>query len=66
MCANSWFANLEQRMSMKRPINSQRVLKSQDLVVLLKHLLLGDQRRRFTELAAELSMSASEVHGSVK
>ena len=66
MCANSWFANLEQRMSMKRPINSQRILKSQDLVVLLKHLLLGDQRRRFAKLAAELSMSASEVHGSVK
>ena len=51
---------------MKRPINSQLILKPQDLVVLLKLLLLGDQRRSFAELAAELSMSASEVHGSVK
>jgi hypothetical protein len=51
---------------MKRSINSQTVLKPQDLVVLLKLLLLGDQRRSFAVLAAELSMSASEVHGSVK
>lgn len=50
---------------MKRPINPQLVLKPQDLVVLLKLLILGDQRRSFAELAAELSMSASEVHGSV-
>ena len=50
---------------MKRHINPQVVLKPQDLVVLLKLLILGDQRRSFAELAAELSMSASEVHGSV-
>lgn len=61
----SAFANREYRISMRRPINSQVVLKPQDLVVLLKLLLLGDQRRSFAELAAELSMSASEVHGSV-
>ena len=61
----STFANREYRISMRRPINSQVVLKPQDLVVLLKLLLLGDQRRSFAELAAELSMSASEVHGSV-
>lgn len=50
---------------MKRQINPQLVLKPQDLVVLLKLLILGDQRRSFAELAAELSISASEVHASV-
>src|SRR6185312_17472896 len=50
---------------MKRHINPQVVLKPQDLVVLLKLLILGDQRHSFADLAAELSMSASEVHGSV-
>jgi hypothetical protein len=49
----------------KRQSNPQVVLKPQDLVVLLKLLLLGDQRRSFAELAADLAMSASEVHGSV-
>ena len=50
---------------LKRQINPQVVLKPQDLVVLLKLLVIGDQRRSFAELSAELSMSASEVHGSV-
>lgn len=50
---------------MKRQGNPQAVLKPQDLVVLLKLLILGDRRRSFAELAAELSISASEVHGSV-
>lgn len=52
-------------MPLKRQANPQVVLKPQDLVVLLKLLVLGDQHRSFAELAAELSMSASEVHGSV-
>jgi hypothetical protein len=51
---------------MKRKINQQVVLKPQDVVVLLKLLLLGDQRRSFGELASDLSMSASEVHASVR
>jgi hypothetical protein len=50
---------------MKRHSNQQVVLKPQDLVVLLKLLALGDQRRSFAELGADLSMSASEVHASV-
>jgi hypothetical protein len=50
---------------MKRHSNQQVVLKPQDLVVLLKLLALGDQRRGFAELGADLSMSASEVHASV-
>jgi hypothetical protein len=50
---------------MKRLINKQVVLKPQDLVVLLKLLALGDERRSFAELGADLSMSASEVHASV-
>jgi hypothetical protein len=65
MALHSVFSNLELRMATKRQINPQVVLKPQDLVVLLKLLILGDQRRGFAELAAELSMSASEVHGSV-
>ena len=48
-----------------RQINSQIVLKPQDLGVRLKLLGIGDQRRSFAELFAELSMSASEAHGSV-
>lgn len=47
--------------ALKRQTTPQGVLKPQDLIVLLKLLVLGDQRRSF----AELSMSASEVHGSV-
>jgi hypothetical protein len=50
---------------MKRRSNPQTVLKPQHLVVLLKLLALGDQRRTFAELASDLGMSASEVHGSV-
>jgi len=51
---------------MKRLTNQQVALKPQDLVVLLKLLALGDQRRTFGELASELSMSASEVHASIR
>lgn len=50
---------------MKRKPNPQVALKPQDLVVLLKLLVLGEKRRSFAELAAELSMSASEVHACV-
>jgi hypothetical protein len=50
---------------MKRRSNPQTVLKPQDLLVLLKLLVLGDQHRTFAELASDLGMSASEVHGSV-
>lgn len=50
---------------MKRQTNPQVVLKPHDLVGLLKLLVLGAQRRSFAELSAELSMSASEIHGSV-
>lgn len=51
---------------MKRKINQQVVLKPQDIVVLLKLLILGGQRRSFSELASDLSMSASEVHASIR
>src|SRR6185437_3477113 len=50
---------------LKRQSNPQVVLKPQDLVVLLKLLVTGKKPRSFAELSAELSMSASEVHGSV-
>jgi hypothetical protein len=50
---------------MRRHSNPQTALKPQDLVVLLKLLGLRDQRRTFAELAADLGMSASEVHSSV-
>jgi len=50
---------------MNRRSNPQTTLKPQDLVVLLKLLGLGDQRRTFAELASDLGMSASEVHSSV-
>lgn len=58
------YSRIANRECLEAP-NSQVVLKPQDLVVLLKLLVLGDQRRSFAELSAELSMSASEVHGSV-
>lgn len=50
---------------MNRRSNPQTALKPQDLVVLLKLLVLGNQRRTFAELASDLGMSASEVHASV-
>jgi len=50
---------------MSRQTNPQTVLKAQDLVVLLKLLVLGNQRRTFAELSTDLGMSASEVHSSV-
>jgi len=50
---------------MSRRSNPQIALKPQDLLVLLKLWVLGDQRRSFAELASDLGMSASEVHGSV-
>jgi hypothetical protein len=50
---------------MRHRSNPQIALKPQDLVVLLKLLVLGNQRRTFAELASDLGMSASEVHGSV-
>src|SRR5262249_25747064 len=50
---------------MNRRSNPQTSLKPQDLVVLLKLLVLRDQRRPLAGLASDLGMSASEVHGSV-
>lgn len=50
---------------MKRLPNQQVVLKPQDLVVLLKLVVLGERVRTFSELGSDLAISASEVHASV-
>lgn len=50
---------------MKRLTNPQVTLKPQDVVVLLKLILLGNAQRKFSDLATDLAMSASEVHASV-
>ena len=62
------FAILYSRIAndiMRRQKNPQVTLKPQDVVVLLKLLALGDAQRTFSDLAEDLAMSASEVHGSV-
>jgi hypothetical protein len=41
-------------------------LKPQDLVIALKLIAIGDQTWSYAQLAAELFMSASEVHAGVK
>ncbi|MEX2443587.1 MAG: hypothetical protein WD492_08280 [Alkalispirochaeta sp.] len=41
-------------------------LKPQDVVVLLKLVALGERRWTYSELAGELGMSASEVHGAIE
>ncbi|MCU7942486.1 MAG: hypothetical protein KZQ87_07370 [Candidatus Thiodiazotropha sp. (ex Cardiolucina cf. quadrata)] len=42
------------------------VLKPQDILVLLKLLTLGDRPWSYSQMAIELGMSPSEVHGAVK
>ena len=42
------------------------ILKPQDIVVLLKLIVLGTREWSFASLAADLSMSASEVHAGIK
>jgi len=42
------------------------ILKPQDLVVLLKLVVLGEKSWSFNKMAIELGMSASEVHSAVK
>ena len=49
---------------MKRVNNPQVTLKPQDVVVLLKLLILGGKVLPFGALAEQLAMSASEVHAS--
>jgi len=46
--------------------NAYMVLKPQDIVVLLKLFGYGPIRPPFAQLAVELVMSPSEVHGAVK
>jgi len=46
-------------------ITNKRMTKPQDIIVALK-LFLADSDKTYSELAAELCMSASEVHGAVK
>ena len=41
-------------------------LKSQDILVLLKLVAIGDQQWAYHRLAVELGMSPSEVHSAVK
>lgn len=41
-------------------------LKPQDVVVALKFCVYGSNRPPFAQIAADLGMSASEVHGAVK
>ncbi|HEY2864631.1 MAG TPA: hypothetical protein VGK37_13515 [Casimicrobiaceae bacterium] len=52
---------------MARISNEQPILKPQDFVVALKIALIGDEGfPSYISIAAALSMSASEVHGSAK
>ena len=60
------YSRITNDVALKRQTNPQVVLKPQDVVVLLKLLILGNRRRTFAELAAELSISTSEAHGSVR
>jgi len=41
-------------------------LKPQDIVILLKLVVIGDRPWSFSSLALELGMSSSEVHGGIK
>jgi len=41
-------------------------LKPQDVVIILKLLLEGGKKGRFSDLAQALNMSASEIHGGIK
>lgn len=47
-------------------VNEQIALKPQDVVVALKIALLQGEPFTYSELAAQLHMSASEVHNAVK
>src|SRR2546422_5952432 len=55
------FAIRESRM-----YNSGMALKPQDIVVVLKLCGYGSNRPPFAQIAADLAMSPSEVHGAVK
>jgi DNA-binding Lrp family transcriptional regulator len=46
--------------------NAGMVLKPQDIVVVLKLCGYGSKRPPFAQIAADLAMSPSEVHGAVK
>lgn len=54
------FANCEYTVDMGM------YLKPQDVLVLLKMVAIGERTWSYAGLAAELGMSASEVHGAVK
>lgn len=41
-------------------------LKSQDIFILLKIVVLGEGRWSYASLAGDLFMSASEVHAGIK
>ena len=49
-----------------REYNNHMILKPQDVVVLLKLVVLGPQPWTYQRLAEELSMSPSEVHAGVR
>lgn len=51
---------------MKQSLNKQLVLKPQDLVVILKIAVSKDKRFTYAQLSADLAISASEVHASVR
>ncbi len=55
-----------QKDPMNLPKIKQPTLKPQDLLVSLKVAVRPDRQYTFSELAAELCMSASEVHAAVK
>jgi len=42
------------------------VLKPQDVVIILKLILEGGKKGRFSDLAQALNMSASEIHSGIK
>ena len=46
--------------------NPQIILRPQDLLVLLRHTLAGDEAPSYAALAADLGLTASAVHAAVE
>lgn len=67
MAVDSLFANSESLFRMARPpSNPQLTLRPQDVVVLLRLALEKERMPGYAALAAELGMTASEVHAAVE
>ena len=74
ICSEKVHAPVQRRYTGNKCLHDSRIanriynmnLKPQDIVILLKLVVLNDRPWSFTSVAVELAMSPSEVHGGVQ